>query len=619
MANQWNEAEFEVEEVGLQRKRSLQHSSSSSSSNEDIDVKDGDLEFHESKTKEIFNIITTQVNSEMILPREDKETTKEIFNLITTQVNAEMILPHEDKETSTILPTSDAPLLVDSTSLNNVTPEIGTVGTIKENDKDMHELYLEKVFKKSPPHGFYCPNCKSCIEKVYVKKGEWELANTPTQTLTQSEPIRCSSCFSFLIPIGSWLFPGLVSEVPALNDQVTGSPNNKRQPQGSVEEVKVTSQYEASELHQSVARGTSKLAISITDDKGKQSLQITEEVGSKISNTELGSISGENKKSEDSSNDLSATSQEQGKSQVAPKKKHFWNNWAVIRRASEASIPKQPKTGSPKNSDWRVITATSGATIVEQPIIDIPEKKQPEQVEVRIDEAYPEAGEEVEASGDSTPFLPQRLEILKSIVYGGLNESLASLSIVTSAASADAATLNILALAIANLIGGLFVLGHNLRELKNEKPKRGENNTHESMDQYNQLLGQRENFYLHGFIAILSFIVFGLVPPLVYGFSFRESDDKDFKLVAVAGASLLCITLLSIAKAYIKRPNTYLTYFQTVLFYVSTGAVASVLSYLAGNLGKKLLENLGWFESTPKLALQISGIDAQQLRLASYQ
>jgi hypothetical protein len=32
------------------------------------------------------------------------------------------------------------------------------------------------------------------------------------------------------------------------------------------------------------------------------------------------------------------------------------------------------------------------------------------------------------------------LEILKSIVYGGLTESLASLSVVTSAASADAAT-----------------------------------------------------------------------------------------------------------------------------------------------------------------------------------
>nr|KYP59406.1 hypothetical protein KK1_014841 [Cajanus cajan] len=53
-------------------------------------------------------------------------------------------------------------------------------------------------------------------------------------------------------------------------------------------------------------------------------------------------------------------------------------------------------------------------------------------------------------------------EILKSVVYGGLAELLASLSVVTSAASADATTLSIVALGIANLIGGLSVLGHNV-------------------------------------------------------------------------------------------------------------------------------------------------------------
>ncbi|KAI5422929.1 hypothetical protein KIW84_046083 [Lathyrus oleraceus] len=134
----------------------------------------------------------------------------------------------------------------------------------------------------------------------------------------------------------------------------------------------------------------------------------------------------------------------------------------------------------------------------------------------------------------------KKLEIVKSIVYGGLTESLASLSVVTSAASADAATLNIVALAIANLIGGLFALGHN-----------------------------------------------------------------DFKLAAVAGASVICITLLSILKAYIKRPNSYLTYFQTVFFYVSTGGVATVLSYLAGDMMKKIIEKLGWFEPASSLVFSL--------------
>lgn len=149
-----------------------------------------------------------------------------------------------------------------------------------------------------------------------------------------------------------------------------------------------------------------------------------------------------------------------------------------------------------------------------------------------------------------------------------------------------------------------------LRELKADDTKRADV-ADAAVDRYNELLGQRENFFLHAFIATLSFIVFGLVPPVVYGFSFRESDEKDFKLAAVAGASLLCITLLSIAKAYIiKRPNnSYLIYSQTVLYYVSTGAVASVLSYLAGDMVKKLLERLGLFESaSSNLSLKIPGI-----------
>ncbi|TKY68651.1 Membrane protein of ER body protein [Spatholobus suberectus] len=574
---QWNEAENEVEEVGLQRRQVLQRSStnsSGSSSNKDIEAKGGGLEFDESETKEKFDISGTEVH-------------------------AERILQYEDTETSTILPASDLPLPEDFTSLKNVTSQIGIVGTMKENDKERQELYLERVFQIPPTHGFYCPNCKSCIQKVYIQKGEWEQINAPTETLQPTEQIRCASCFSFLIPIGSWLFPGLVSD-----------------DKGAALKSQGTSQYEApkpdqseEQMKQSVAEGTTKSATKIADDKGKQSLQAAEEViplglGPQKVATE---VEDKTKKSEDSSSHLSATSEDQGKGQIAPKKKPFWSNWAVIK-------PKQP------------ITAAAEATIPKQPEIDFPDEKQQEQIEVKIDEVDTGPTEKV-VPAESTlvtrrePTVPassRTLEILKSIVYGGLVESLASLSVVISAASADATTLNIVALAIANLIGGLFILGHNLGELKSEQPKRAENDTDVQVDRYNELLGQRENFFLHAFIAVLSFIVFGLVPPVVYGFSFRESDDKDFKLAAVAGASLICVTLLSIAKAYTKRPNSYLTYIQTVLYYVGTGAVASVLAYIAGDLVKKLIEKLGWFESTSNYsALQISGI-SEQFRWGSY-
>ncbi|CAL0315065.1 unnamed protein product [Lupinus luteus] len=67
------------------------------------------------------------------------------------------------------------------------------------------------------------------------------------------------------------------------------------------------------------------------------------------------------------------------------------------------------------------------------------------------------------------------VEVLKSIVYGGLTESLASLTVVASAASADASTLSIVALVLANLISGLFIFLHDyylqLQELKGEEAK----------------------------------------------------------------------------------------------------------------------------------------------------
>ncbi|XP_040994379.1 membrane protein of ER body 2-like [Juglans microcarpa x Juglans regia] len=192
-----------------------------------------------------------------------------------------------------------------------------------------------------------------------------------------------------------------------------------------------------------------------------------------------------------------------------------------------------------------------------------------------------------------------KLEILKSIVYGGLIESITSLSVVSSAASAAAATLNIVALALANLIGGLFVIGHNLLELKNDQSRVTSDETddeQEAVGRYQEVLGQKMNFILHASVAVLSFLVFGLVPPVVYGFSFYKSDERSFKMAAVAAASLACITVLANAKAYVQRPPNWYIYVTTVLHYVVLGVGAAGISYLAGFLLNKLIQKLGWFE-----------------------
>ncbi|KAK9045079.1 hypothetical protein V6N11_058969 [Hibiscus sabdariffa] len=186
-------------------------------------------------------------------------------------------------------------------------------------------------------------------------------------------------------------------------------------------------------------------------------------------------------------------------------------------------------------------------------------------------------------------------EILKSIVYGGLIESITSLVVMCSAAGAGVDTLKALALGLANVIGGLIILGHNIRELKNDRPNGAFTEIGIEEDRYRAVLGRRENFVLHVIVAIASFLVFGTVPAVVYGFSFRKSDDKVLKLAVTAGASLVCIILLALGKARVRKPQR--RYFRTVLYYVCLGILASGISYLVGELMKKLAEQVGLFES----------------------
>ncbi|CAA3031810.1 Hypothetical predicted protein [Olea europaea subsp. europaea] len=189
------------------------------------------------------------------------------------------------------------------------------------------------------------------------------------------------------------------------------------------------------------------------------------------------------------------------------------------------------------------------------------------------------------------------LEILKSIVYGGLVETIASLSIVSSAAASETATVNIVALGLANVISGIFVIAHNLRDMKNECPVPELN---EKTDRYQELIGKRENFLFHFTFALLSFLLFGLIPPAVYGLAFEKTGNKDYTIIAVAAASLICIILLSIGKAYCKREHRFIAYFKTILYYISNAVAVSGVAYAMGDLIKILVEKLGWFEpSTP--------------------
>ncbi|KAL1203112.1 Membrane protein of ER body-like protein [Cardamine amara subsp. amara] len=203
----------------------------------------------------------------------------------------------------------------------------------------------------------------------------------------------------------------------------------------------------------------------------------------------------------------------------------------------------------------------------------------------------------------------RKLEIIKSIVYGGLIESVTSLGVISSAAGSGATMLNILVLGLANLLGGLILIIHNLQELREEEPRRTtteENQTNgreEEEGRYKRLLGRRENFTLHASVAILSFIIVGLLPPVVYYFSFSKTHNRNYKVVSVFGASLVCIVLLAIAKAHVRTPRG--SYLKSILYYATIAVSVSGISYVVGNFLEQFLEKQGWSDESETPAGQM--------------
>lgn len=93
---------------------------------------------------------------------------------------------------------------------------------------------------------------------------------------------------------------------------------------------------------------------------------------------------------------------------------------------------------------------------------------------------------------------------------------------------------------------------------------------------------------MHMFFAILSFLVFGIVPPLAYGYSIQVTNDKDFTIMVVAAATFVCVGLLAIFKAYIDRCNGLSGYVKFIMYYLTTAVTASSVSYGAGTLVTRL-------------------------------
>ncbi|XP_050252692.1 membrane protein of ER body 1-like isoform X21 [Quercus robur] len=465
----------------------------------------------------------------------------------------------------------------------NASPSINIETTEHGSELRATELYFEALYNKPGKHAFYCPNCKACIDKVLLQSTEDVLI--PRRRERDDYELRCPSCFEFLKPIGDWIFRKPATSEPGIHEVLS----NVAKPTDS----------RIQELPSNEAKPTESRSYEIPSNETKP----TDTNKAKPTGSRIYKIPPDEAKPTDSrsyeipSNGAKPTDSRIYEIPPAEAKPTNSRSYEILSNAvkpTDSRIYKIPLDEAKPTSSRIYVIPPDGAKPTDSKISEIP-----------FDEPKPTEGEQVIVV-DPSP-LPEttpsqqgvvKYEILKSLVYGGLIELITSLGVVTSAASADATTLNIVALALANLITGVFLIGHNLQELKNDQSTVVLNETDEQVDRYQELLGQKRNFVLHASVAILSFLVFGLVPPVVYGFSFYQSDNRNLKLAVAAAAGLLCITVLAIVKAYTQKPSKWSIYITTILYYLSIGIGASGISYLAGYLVRKLIEKLGWFESS---------------------
>lgn len=550
--------EDEVTEVTLRGRRPRQDSQSSTaisttSTNGDTDVHGaGDSSMTANGSAELVNQEQNGKQETSIFVNKGTESIDGFHGLKDAIVDIVYSKPERFFQEVSSLPPSKMSLeeqIVPISSTNQGTTGHGDISHIKE----VAELYLERVFEKPAAHEFYCPNCNSCIKKVIIRGNE-----EGSRDAQRPEPVdtfRCTSCFSFLIPIGNWFFPNLVPKgEDTLHEKDT---------------VQVPSPD--SSKYKSPSGGTPPL----DQNKAPSSETVHDE-------------------------DTNASAKNRIRSPVVT----TVNREQIYGTTGPQEADRNNAASSKQGSKPLEVIIVGGR---------------------KVDDAGPEAepplsrpviADSTEGTTDSELRGAKKLEIVKSIVYGGLIESITSLSVVTSAAGAEATTLNIISLSLANLIGGIFIIAHSLSDLKSEQPRGASSQTNGQVDRYQELLGRRENFLLHATIALLSFLVFGLAPPAVYGFTFMETDDKNFKLAAVAAASLLCITILAIGKAYIQ--NSPKPYLKTVLHYFFTGIMASGVSYVAGDLARKLIEKLAWFEPGEAVAVRLAEMSSGRLAWASY-
>ncbi|KAG8094158.1 hypothetical protein GUJ93_ZPchr0012g21686 [Zizania palustris] len=515
---------------------------------------------------------------------------------------------------------------IDNGSMNRTNvPEIEAE---KEEDTIMgkvniEEYDLEKILDEQETHELFCPNCNSCItRRVILRKRKRTVrqttrdeppkkaqlaepfANNSNQTVPerheQESPdiFRCLSCFTFFIPTGCGLNIFRIFGRPEVN-----------------QEVQVHGPSASHEMSSSDSCGSWLLSCFEPADNPKKTDADPEKkplLSDMQDSNGTTSVEASTTYKEDFTASLSESSVEAhslpAASIVTPGQsetgfKHTAVTDVVTRHRDIVNQERIPlaKPGDAAQLDKQDVERT----VTDSRAFTTTEIKFPDARPATLTPVEPEAPPHLPVQTVTDAPMPvvhpasadQRdgWDILKAIVYGGLVESITSLSVVSAAASSGAVTLDIFILGIANLIGGLPIIFHSIADLRTIGDV---DESDEQVGHYWVQLGRRSKSRRHVFMAMLSYILFGLLPPVIYGLSFRGGGgggggEREKKMVAVVAASLACIALLAVGKAHVKTPPRSRSYVKTVVYYLSIAVSSSGLSYFAGVLITMLLARLG--------------------------
>ncbi|GJX79740.1 membrane protein of ER body-like protein, partial [Tanacetum coccineum] len=291
---------------------------------------------------------------------------------------------------------------------------LGNVGELLE--EEVVELEFEKVKPKLETHSMHCPNCKSEITKVILRRKLYQSVREPVvpvapQPEPQEDLVGCLSCLSlFTFSENGCFNPFDIfrKRTPTSTDSTSSPPT-----------------------------------VKVVVDENESCFSMFWVIGKEKANPKP-----EDLKQPDT---VYENREYQSLDQVEPPK--YVTGTSAIATGTVT-------VGNVKGTNNGLLGAA-------RPSFDLPESSNPGGDDTAItieNEQKPAPVVIARAQPSGRPWLGQDgllLEILKSIVYGGLMEVIASLSIVASAAASDAATLSIVALALATLIGGVFVIGHN--------------------------------------------------------------------------------------------------------------------------------------------------------------